>query len=292
MSEVTENPALRVLVNAHASVGEGPFWDTEHTRLHWVDIPAGRLHTSDPTTGQTTTVTVPTTLGAAIPRTLGGFVAATGEGFAVIDATGRLTPRLSFLPDGFRMNDAKCDPAGRLWAGSTALDFTPGHGALHVLEPDWSTRVVLDGLTLPNGIGFSPDCSTMYLADTFAHRVYAFDFDPAAAAITRQRILIDFAAEGALPDGLAIDADGHLWIAMWGGARLLRVSPAGTVEREVPLPVRQPSSCAFIGTGLDLLAITSAAEDLAPANSPGPDGAVLALTGLPAPGIPVAGFSG
>lgn len=296
MPTVIEQPDVTVLVSARASVGEGPHWNAELGALHWVDIPAGALYTSIPATnespGRTSVVALPTTLGAAVPRRDGGFVAATGEGFAAVDTAGAWSTRVPLLGDGYRMNDAKCDPAGRLWAGSTAEDFTPGRGALHVLYPDWSTEVVLDGLTLPNGLGWSPDARRMYLADTYAHRVYAFDVDPVTAAVSRQRVLVDFTDTGDLPDGLCVDAAGHLWIAMWGGGRLLRCGPDGTIGIDLRVPVRQPSSCGFIGARLDRLCVTSALAGLTGRDARTPNGCVLAISGLPAPGLPVARFAG
>ena len=145
--------------------------------LHWVDILGGALHTSDLATGATTSVEMPTLLGAAVPRHGGGFAAATAEGFAALGSDGTLDTRCPILRPGERMNDGKCDPQGRFWAGSTAMDFRSGAGALQVLGPDRSTRTVLDGLTLPNGLGWGPDGTTFYLVDTVPAQVWAFAFD-------------------------------------------------------------------------------------------------------------------
>jgi sugar lactone lactonase YvrE len=276
---------------SRARVGEGPVWDAEICRLHWVDIPAGHIHTSDPTTGQTTSIELPTLVGAAVPRRGGGFVAATAEGFATVKANGLMNVRRAILPDGERMNDAKCDRHGQLWAGSTTMDFQPGKGALHVLMPDWTSRVVLEELTLPNGLGWSPDGHTFYLADTMAGEVSAFDTDQGATRISRRRVLFRIPDHTGMPDGLTVDAAGCLWVAVWGGDRLARISPEGDLLGEVPLPVHQPSSCTFGGSRLDVLYITSAREGLDLSDND-PAGSVLAVDRLGVVGMPSTAFAG
>ncbi|GAA2345202.1 CBU_1789 family Dot/Icm type IV secretion system effector [Dactylosporangium salmoneum] len=281
--------APEVAVPGRARVGEGPVWDARDARLHWVDIPAGHIHTSDPTTGQTSTLDLPTHVGAAVPRRGGGFVAAVAEGFASVEAG--MTVRCAILPVGERMNDAKCDRRGRLWAGSTTMDFQPGRGALHVLMPDWTTRVVLEGLTLPNGLGWSPDGRTFYLADTMAGEISAFDADLERATIGRRRTFARFPDGTGMPDGLTVDATGCLWVAMWGGDRVVRISPDADVLGELPMPAHQPSSCTFGGTALDVLYITSAREGLdLPDDDPA--GSVFAVGGLGVVGTPAAAFAG
>lgn len=280
-----------IAVRARARVGEGPVWEAGRGLLHWVDIPAGHIHTSAPATGRTTSLSLPTQVGAAVPRRGGGFAAATAEGFASVDADGAATVRRAVLPDGERMNDAKCDARGRLWAGSTALDFRHGRGALHVLLPDWTSRVVLDGLALPNGLGWSPDGRTFYLADTIAGEVYAFDTDPGDTVLRRRRTLVRIPERAGLPDGLTVDAAGCLWIAVWGGDRVVRVSPEGDLLAEVPMPVHQPSSCAFGGPGLDVLYVTSAREGLELADDD-VAGSVFAVGRTGAVGLPSSAFAG
>lgn len=285
---MSDSISVRTAAQATATIGEGPFWSAERGVLHWVDIPAGRIHTTDPAGGTTETITVPTWVGAAVPRA-DGFVAATMEGFATV-VDGVLDTRLTLLEAGQRSNDAKCDRSGRLWAGTNAMDFAAGAGALRVLEPDWTARVVLEGLALPNGMGWSPDDSTYYLIDTFNHVVWAFDFDLAAGSLRNQRALHRFKPP-TQPDGMSVDTDGNLWIAIWGGAQLVQLSPGGDVLRTIALPVQQPSSCAFGGPDLTTLYVTSAREGQ---ELPGDalDGSVLAVTGLGATGLPVHGFAG
>lgn len=283
---------ITVAFPGSARVGEGPFWDDRSGLLHWVDILSGRIHTGDPRTGeQRVPITLRTLVGAAVPKTSGGFVAATSEGFADVRDDGTWTTRLGFLPAGQRMNDAKCDPSGRFWAGSNDLDFAPGQGALHVLSADWSSEQVLDGLALPNGLAWSPDGRTFYLVDTMAGEVYAFDVVPGTPAPANRRLLARFPQETGMPDGMTIDAQGCLWIAMWEGDRLVRLSPEGRVLTEVEMPVHQPSSCAFGGPDLDVLYVTSAREGLdLPERDPA--GSVFAVRGLGVRGLPAERFRG
>lgn len=280
---------ISVAIRSASRVGEGPVW--HGGRLHWVDILAGDVHVSDLADGTTSTTSVPTWVGAAVPMVGGGYVAATREGFATI-VDGTLDTFSPFLPAGVRMNDAKCDPAGRFWAGSCAEDFTRGAGALHRLDPDWSHRTIVEGLTQPNGIGWSPDARTMYLIDTQDLAVYAYEFDLASGTVGDRHTLVLFDLErDGYPDGLAVDAEGCLWIAMWAGAAVVRISPEGEVLRRVSMPVAQSSSCAFVGAELETLCVTSASEGLA-SNEESLDGSVFVVSGLGVTGVPVAMFAG
>lgn len=283
---------VRVAVAARALVGEAPIWDAATTLLHWVDILAGQIHSTELSTGRTTTLTVPTLVGAAAPRAAGGFVAATTDGFAEVSPQGELHTRLAILPDGIRMNDAKCDSRGRFWAGSTAMDFAPGRGALHLLSPDWTSQLVLDNLTQPNGLGWSPDDRTFYLVDTAERELTAFDFDPDTTRLSHRRTLVAFINDR-IPDGLTIDAAGCLWVALWGGSRLERYDPEGQLLDVLPLPVIQPTSCTFAGTHRDVLCVTSASEGLTVGDGDGnPDGALLTVERLGVSGPPATPFAG
>ncbi|MGO4256605.1 SMP-30/gluconolactonase/LRE family protein [Marmoricola sp. RAF53] len=280
---------VRVVVPARSRVGEGPVW--HGGLLHWVDILAGEVHVSDLSTGATTTVAVPTWVGAAVPMAAGGHVAATREGFATV-VDGRLEDVRPFLPAGIRMNDAKCDPRGRFWAGSCAEDFARGAGALHRLDADWTVTTVVEGLTQPNGLGWSPDADTLYLIDTQDLTLYAYPFDLDSGAVGERRVVATFDLErDGYPDGLAVDSEGFVWIAMWAGAAVLRVSPDGEVVRRVPMPVAQTSSCAFVGPGLSDLVVTSATEGLTQ-DAEAADGSVFLVRGLGVTGVPVSVFAG
>ena len=281
---------MKVLTQQHPRVGEGPTWDPARGAVHWVDILGGKVHTTSLATGETSTLSTPGVVGAAARRRQGGFVCADGEGFAVLHDDGSYEPRLRFLAPGIRMNDAKCDPRGRFWAGSCALDFAAGKGALHVLSPDWTYRTLLDGITQPNGLDWSPDGATFYLIDTQARDVLAFDCDLDDATLSNRRTFVHCGHDiPGMPDGMAVDAGGDLWIAFWGGGMLRRLDDRARLVQEIAVPVEQPSSCAFVGDDLDQLCITSATEGLV---NTAHNGAMLLATELGARGRPVPEFHG
>jgi sugar lactone lactonase YvrE len=159
------------------------------------------------------------------------------------------------------MNDTACDPQGRFWPGTMADDRRGGGGALYRLDPDGRTKLMLDGLTISNGLGWSPDGGTMYLADSGASVVHAFTFDADRGTISDDRVLIELAAEVGDPDGLTVDADGDLWVAIYGGGRVHRYAPGGALRQEFFFPAGQTMSCAFAGPGLNRLYVTTATEN-------------------------------
>ncbi len=251
-----------VVIRADAETGEGPVWDDRTGELVWVDIPAGVLHRSDVGSGADTAIAVGMMLGAVIPAPGSGWAAAVEDGFGLIDPNGQLELLDKALPEPHRrMNDAACDAHGRMWAGSLTKSFDPGAGKLHCWEHGRPSRVVLGGLTLPNGIGWSRDGTAMYLADTGHSAVFCFDYDVDEARVANRRILIEVPSALGKPDGLTVDADGCLWIAQWGGWRVCRYdAKTGGLLRTVEFPVAQPSSCAF-GPGTTLY-VTTAWEGL------------------------------
>lgn len=251
-----------VVIHAAAEVGEGPVLDPRSGLLAWVDIPAGRLHLSEPRSGGDRVTRYGTILGAVAPRIVPGWAAAVSEGFAIIDE-GLITVADPVLPESWRrMNDAKCDSRGRMWAGSTALDFRPGAGALHRWDGRGPSKVMADSLTLPNGLGWSPDDRFMYLADSVEQVVFRADFDADDGVIGLLEPL--FHIDAGLPDGLCVDAEGCIWLAVWGQAQVQRRSPEGAFLEQIRLPVSQVSSCAISQEGT--LYVTSAREGLAPAD--------------------------
>ncbi len=249
-------------VDCHAKLGEGPTWDAAAGELLWVDIVARKVHRLNPATGRPGQIlSVDQDVGAAVPRTGGGLALAIASGFALADhgATepDTIIPVEADRPAN-RMNDGKCDPAGRFWAGTMAYSGAPGAGSLYRLDPDLSVTVMLSGVTLSNGLGWSPDHQTMYYVDTATHGVDSFEFDLGTGAIAERRRLIDIPTEHGLPDGMTVDSDGGLWIALWGGGAVHRYLPDGTLDLIVDLPCRLVTSCAFGGTRLDELFITTA----------------------------------
>lgn len=254
------SPGVEVAVRAEALLGEGPLWSPRQGRLLWVDILAPAIHVSDPATGADRAIPVDEMVAALAPRAGGGFVAAARSGLRAFDGTALGTVLAAPIAEGapLRLNDGRCDARGRFWVGSLALDSTPDAGALHRLDPDGGARVMQAGLHVPNGIGFSPDGRLLYLADSARRRVDVFDFEPEAGLIGNRRRFVEFAEGEGVPDGLAVDAGGGVWIALWDGWRVVRHAPDGRPDRVIHLPVPRPTSCAFGGPDLATLYVTSA----------------------------------
>jgi sugar lactone lactonase YvrE len=261
--------------------------------VHWVDIIKGEILVTDVSSGATRVTAYPEMVGAVAPRAAGGIVAAVTSGFVGIGADGHIDRRADILPDGIRMNDAKTDPAGRFWAGSCEMEFQEGLGGLWRLDENWNPVRVLDGLTLPNGLGWSPDGSVFYLVETLARQILRFEFDPVSSTIvSAASVLVDADAFPAgLPDGLAVDTRGHLWVASYQGSAVHEFSPEGVLLRTVPLPTLQTTSCAFVGPGLDELWVTSAASQIEPA-ADAAAGAIFRVEGLGAVGLVMPIFGG
>lgn len=251
-------PAPDVVVRARALVGEGPVFDARTGRLCWVDINNGLLYENDLATGEQIETDVGQVLGAAAPRANEpGFAVAIADGLGLW--TGELDVSDPVLPEpDSRMNDAKCDSRGRLWAGSTAVAFDAGRGKLHRWDGRGPSVVVREGFNLPNGIGWTVEDDTMFFTDTFAYVMYRADYDADSGEIGPFSVHASFGEEW--PDGLAVDVDGCVWSAVWGSWEVRRISPAGEVTAVVPMPVAQPSSCAFGEDGT--LYITSASAGL------------------------------
>jgi sugar lactone lactonase YvrE len=252
--------AAELVLDARAKLGEGPFWDARTARLGWVDILDRKVHTFDPATGQDSAVDVGAHVGAAIPRANGGLVLALDGGFALLD-DGQVTPVASVTEPGVRMNDGKADPRGRVLAGSMAYDERPGAGSLYRLDPDGSIQVLVEDVTVSNGLAWSADGATLYYIDTPTRGVDAFDYDLESGTIANRRRLISIPESAGFPDGMAIDHEGHLWVALWGGSAVRRYATDGTLLAIVDLPVSQVTSCAFGGPDGGDLYITSATAD-------------------------------
>lgn len=276
-----------VVIAAEAVVGEGPVWDPRSGLFCWVDLAEGILFESDLATGATETTSTGTLLGAAVPRVNSpGFAVAVADGFGFLEG-GELRVVDPVLADPqLRMNDGKCDPRGRFWAGSNTLNFQPGAGRLHVWTGAGPSTVEAEGFTLPNGLGWDPDGTTMYVDDSMRGIMLATAYDLAAGSIEPFETVFDI--PGGLPDGLAVDVDGCLWVAVWGGAEVRRYRPDGTLDAVVTMPVSQPSSCAFGDDGT--LYITSASGGVDRAVEP-LAGSVFAVATCTA-GVPVASFAG
>jgi sugar lactone lactonase YvrE len=243
-----------------SELGEGPCWDAVAGALWWTDIPAGRLHRLAAGGGHTCWE-VGTPVGSLAPRAAGGLALAAGRGFCAFDpATGAVTPLAAAEPDmtGLRMNDGACDRAGRFFAGSTAEDESPGRGAFYSLATDHRVTRLFDGVGISNGVGWSPDERLLYYVDSLAYRLDVFGYDPATGAISGRRGLAGIGGGEVMPDGLAVDSEGGIWVAVWGGGEVRRYDQDGRLTGTVALPAANVTCCAFGGPGLRTLYITTA----------------------------------
>ena len=281
-------------------LSEGPRWHEERQELLWVDILGRQVHRgtigADGGIERLETITVDRHVGAVAPAIGGGYVLAAGQGFLFLDDSGEVH-ELAQPERGrtdVRMNDGACDPQGRFWAGTMAYDESPGAGTLYRLELDGSCTTVLEGMTISNGIGWSPDGTTMYLNDSGTASVYAFDFDDDSGAITNRRTLVHSDQPGVVPVGLTVDEQGGIWVALWGGSAVNRYEPDGTLQASVELPVERATSCAFGGPNRDILFVTTARVDLDETDLPRqPEaGRVFAIDGLGIRGLPCLPYRG
>ena len=261
------NARIELVLDAHADTGEGPVWDHRDQSLLWVDVTRGVVHRLHPTTEIDSRVEVGQHTGALALRAQGGLVLAVREGFAGFDfEKGDLRPIAD--TEGARptnrMNDGKVDGAGRFWAGSMAYSETGSAGSLYRLEPDGSVTTVLTGIGISNGLGWSPDNRVMYYIDSLAAGLDAYDFEIDTGEISDRRRLIDVQPESGIPDGMTVDEEGGLWLALWNGGCVRRYAPDGSLERTIGLPVRQVTCCTFGGGDLGDLYITTAARGLSP----------------------------
>jgi len=252
-----------VCLDARALRGEGPLWDARDQRLIWVDIDTSTVHRYDPLTGCDQRQDVGQPVGAVGLRAGGGLVAAVRDGFAFIDPDRvMLVAPVEIEQMGNRMNDGKVDPAGCFWAGTMALDLKPGAGVLYRLNRDLSVHAMLRGLSISNGLDWSLDGRTMYFVDSATGGLDAFDYDPENGAIGRRRRIVEIQEREGLPDGMVLDAEGFIWVALWGGGCVRRYTPCGSLAAVLELPVSQVTSCAFGGPQLTDLYVTSARAGL------------------------------
>ncbi|MBX6391405.1 MAG: SMP-30/gluconolactonase/LRE family protein [Frankia sp.] len=286
--------------------GEGPVWVPGWGGLHLVDMLAGDVLAVDLDTAAVARHHVGAVAAVVRPRAGGGAVLALERGFALLDplpgggspfgpaGTG-LSARLRPLPELWdasrrvRLNEGGCDPDGRLYCGSMAYAKTPGDGTLYRLDPDGTTTVVLPGVTISNGLAFSPDGTRAYYVDSPTRRIDVLDYSPEAGLVDRRPWAT--IPEGAGdPDGITVDAEGGVWAALWSGAAVVRFDETGTLDARYPLPVPQVTACTFGGPDLATLYITTSQDEIDPADHPG-SGALYAL----APGVrglPVLPFAG
>ncbi len=252
------------VLEARAELGEGPLWDPFRQQLLFVDIMRGHIHVFDPMTGKDDVIDVGRPIGAVGCTRSGGWIAAAAQGFYRVDPhTGRVslvaeaTDRLDV-----RMNDGYVDPWGNFWAGTTSLDRRAGQGTLYRLDAEGNVFTMLEAVTTSNGIDWSPDGRQVYYVDTRTRRIDTFDVGDDLTSLVHRRVFVDLTAETGRPDGLIVDAEGGVWIALWQGSAVRRYRPDGRLDQVIELPTALVTKCAFGGPELTDLFITTARRDL------------------------------
>jgi len=252
-----------VAIPAAARLGEGPRWNPHTERLLWVDIEGRAVHVSDPATGDDRAIPVWSRVGCASWTTDESTVlVALADRLALLDLRDESLTTLVEVPHAghMRTNDGICDPAGRFWVGSMALDESPGVAALYRYA-DGVLERVLHGLTLSNGIGWSPDTRLMYYVDSGERRLDVFDFDLEHGTLAGRREFAEVEHAAGIPDGLAVDDEGCVWLALWGGHAVRRYAPDGELLDALDVPAEKVTACCFGGADRRSLFITTAEPD-------------------------------
>lgn len=276
-------------LDARAALGEAPLW--HHRHLLWVDIDGGQVHRFDPATGADEVWSLGQRVGTIVPRACGGYIVGAHRGVGVFDP---LTGQFKVLADPaggrpeMRCNDGKCDPHGRLFVGTIGVQKPRPPGALYRIDPDLRVTRVLEGTGTANGLAWSHDRRTMYFIDTPTREVSAFDYDEATGAIAGRRPVVRFGPEEpGRPDGMAIDSQGRLWVALYEGGAVVCCDPAtGQTLARIEVPATRTTACAFGGPDLGDLYITTGRA----ADEPGSGGLFVARPG--AHGVPASAFAG
>ncbi|MGH3282989.1 MAG: SMP-30/gluconolactonase/LRE family protein [Trebonia sp.] len=270
MADVRTAAVIAPVGEVAAALGEGPYWVPEDDCLLWVDLERGQLHRTYLPSGETVTADLGA-VSAAFPAVGGGILTAGGNRLALHLPAERgekwATRVIAEVPAraGVRFNDAGVDPAGRVWVGSMHVKESEPLGELYRLDAGGELSTVVKGVTVSNGLGWSPDGTRMYYADSPMRRIDVFDYDPATGEAFQRRVFADLSGRAGVPDGLTVDADGHVWVAMWGGGVLRRFAPDGGQDAVVQVPVSQPTSCAFGGPVMSDLYVTTASVGLSEA---------------------------
>lgn len=252
---------------AGATHGEGPIWDVSDQRLLWVDIHGQAIHRST-IDGSDDLRTYSDRVSAVARRRSGGQIVALSDQVILEDREGQTrTVLLSPARSDVHFNDGKCDPQGRFWIGTMADDGRSPIGALYRVDPDGAVTTVLEGVSISNGIAWAPDGRTMYYIDSLTQRIDAFDFKPSDGSITNRRSVVEIDPADGMPDGMTIDVDGRLWVAMWGGAAVRGYAADGRLETIVRLPTSQVTSCAFGGLDGRVLFVTTSTVGGSPVDS-------------------------
>ena len=255
------------VVDVAAEVGEGPAWSARERAIYFVDIPARRIYRHSPANGSLRTFGAPQLVTSVVVRAGGGLLVSLERTVAFFDpASGRfdVQPTLAGEPPSNRFNDGKCDRRGRFFTGTMSkTEWAAPLGTLYRYQADMTPAAVVTGVRCSNGLGWSPDGRVLYYVESFAHTIWAFDYDIETGALGAKRVFATLdPASGAFPDGLTVDAEGFVWNAQPVFGRLVRYAPDGSIDRIVEAPVSRPTSCIFGGDDMATLYVTSAWDSL------------------------------
>jgi sugar lactone lactonase YvrE len=255
---------MEVTLRIEAMLGEGPRWDAAGRRLLAVDIEGRVLHRLDPATGEDRPLELDERIGVATPVEGGGLLLALERRLALFDEATERLRTVAELPhgEGVRTNDGACDPAGRFFVGTMALDERPGGGALYRYSTSTGLALVLDDVTISNGLGWSPDGRRMYYVDSPTRRVDVFEFDPGTGRLGGRDPFARIAEADGIPDGLAVDDEGGVWVALYGGGAVRRFAPDGELDRVLEVPATNVTACCFGGEDGRSLFVTTARQGL------------------------------
>ena len=250
---------MEIAVRANAKLAEGPRWDAATGRLLWVDIEGCELHVLE--SGEDRAIGLDAMVGVAAPTSSGAVLVALADRLALVDLADESVRTLVRLPHGpaLRSNDGACDAVGRFWIGTMDLDETPGAGALYRF--DGRLERVLDEVTLSNGIGWTRDDTRMYYIDSPVQRVDIFDFEVASGRIDDRRPFVAIDESEGIPDGLTVDDEGGVWVALYGGSCVHRYDESGRLDAVLEVPALNVTSCCFGGDDGRSLFVTTAAPD-------------------------------
>lgn len=259
------SPEVSCVQQIASLLGEGPVWSSLDNALYWVDILSPAVHRFDPASGVGVQAMLGAMVSAAIPKASGGLLVATPGGLMNFDFSTRALSAFCH-PErdraGNRYNDAKCDRMGRLWIGTLDMAAAPKRGRLHRVDPDGRSWLMDEGFDVANGMGWSPDNRKMYFIDSGKRTIYVYDFELASGGISNRRALVTLDADDGKPDGMTVDEQGRLWVAIWDAWRLSCYSPEGVELQRISMPVPRPTSCCFGGPNLDTLYVSSASVRL------------------------------
>jgi sugar lactone lactonase YvrE len=289
--------SLELLTESKAELGEGPSWDSRNNMLYWVDIQGGNVHMYKPDISEDTIIHTGSYVSSVVPRMSGGVLITLQHGFYSLDLKTQSVTLIREVEGDLvdnRFNDGKCDAYGRFWAGTMSMGGLSSKGALYYLSNDHSVTKVLSGVSISNGLGWSPDNGTMYYIDTPTRRVVAFDFDLKTGKINNKRTSVDFSDQEGNPDGMAVDREGMIWVAHWGGSKVSRWNPlTGKAMDQIIVPAKNVSSCCFGGKNLEELYITTSRTQLGPrALSKYPNSGHLFRAKVEIEGLPTYSFNG